>query len=59
MARVRLDRRKLTPEQEAEVVRRYTLWRENCPKRIAHDFGINPNTLNNIVARAQAPRSKA
>ncbi len=47
---------KLTPEQELEVARRHELWRQNMPKRIAFDFGIDDNTVTKIVHRVRKQR---
>lgn len=29
----------------AEIERRLRLYRENCPKRIAQEMGVHPNTI--------------
>lgn len=44
-------RRILSPEQHRELLRRYALWRENMPKRIASDLGIHRKRLNDYLRK--------
>ncbi len=43
--------RALTPAQESELMRRYALWRDNTPKRIAADLRVSRRTINSTVDR--------
>lgn len=52
-------RLKLTEEQAAEVKRRYLLWRENAPKRIRADFGIDDGTMRAYVLGRHKTRRTA
>lgn len=52
-------RRKLTEEQAAEMKRRYMLWRENAPKRIRADFGIDDGTMRAYIRGDHKPRNVA
>lgn len=50
MAEVHVMRRPtLTEKQQRELLRRYYLYRENQPWKIAQDFGIGKSTLKRYV----------
>lgn len=48
-------KRLLTAEQEALVLRRATIARENCTKRIANDLGCSTETIRMTVRRYLGP----
>ena len=52
-------RRALTEEQTAELRRRYGLFRENHPKKLAGEFGISRQTLLQYVFDRHKRRGRA
>ena len=40
--------RMLLDRDVAEIERRLRIYRENCPKRIAEDLRVHPNTISGI-----------
>lgn len=51
--------RRLTVEQEADLLARHALYLENRPKVLGHRFNLTAQGVHNYVSRAKAEMSRA